>query len=120
MSALKVHSIDGKGDLAKECVWLSVTEDISKLSHYVLCDTTYTDDNHISNELRHMYWFPNKAVKKGDWVRLITKEGKNTSAPNDNNGTTHTFYWKLGKTIWNKDGDAAVLFHVSTWKTTRA
>lgn len=120
MPAMKVHSVDGKGDLAKECVWLSIAEDISSLSDYVLCDTTYTDDNHISNELRHLYWFPKKAIKKGDWVRLMTKEGTNSSTANDKGGTTHTFHWKLGRTVWNKDGDAALLFHVRTWSTTRA
>lgn len=120
MPALTVHSIDGKGDLTKECVWLSVSEDIASLSYYVLCDTTYTDDNHISNELRHVFWFPKKEVKKGDWVRLMTKDGTSTSSSNDKGSMTHTLYWKLGRTVWNKDGDAALLFHVNTWKTTRA
>ncbi|WP_234401067.1 hypothetical protein [Xanthomonas sp. CFBP 7912] len=120
MTDLKVHSVDGKGGLDKECVWLSVLEDIPSLQYYVLCDTTYTDENHISNELRHTFWFPKIAAKKGDWVRLMTKDGKNTSAANDKGSTTHTLYWKLGKTVWNKDGDAAILFPVKNWKTTRA
>lgn len=120
MSALKVHSVDGKGDLSKEGVWLSVSEDISDLSYYLLCDTTYTADDKISNELRHTYWFKKKTVKKGDWVRLMTKNGTDASASNDKGTTTHTFYWNLGKTVWNKDGDAAILFNLSSWRTTRA
>lgn len=119
MSLLKVHSIDGKGDINNECVWLSVVEDIPDLSFYLLCDTTYTDDNYISNELRHMYWFPAKPVKKGDWVRLFTKSGENSSSLNNQGTTTHFFYWNLGSTIWNKAGDAAVVFSVNNWRTTR-
>ena len=120
MSLLTVHGVEGKGDLDKECVWLQVHDDIASLQYYLLCDTTYTDDNHISNELRHTYWFHNQAVKKGDWVRLMTKNGTYTKASNDKKTTTHTFYWNLGKTVWNKSGDAAVLFDLKTWKTTRA
>ena len=50
----------------------------------------------------------------------MTKNGADTSAKNDKGSVTHTFYWKLGKTVWNKDGDAAILFQLSGWKTTRA
>jgi hypothetical protein len=120
MSNLKIHSIGGKGDLANECVWLDVIDDITSLSRYLVCDTTYLDAAHISNELRHMYWFKNKAVKKGDWIKVMTKNGTDTTATNNRNTTTHIFYWKLGRTVWNKDGDAAILFHINTWNTLRS
>ena len=119
MSALQVHSVDGKGDLSKECVWLEVSEDIPDLAYYLLCDTTYTDDSHISNELRHMYWFKKQEVKKGDFIQLMTKNGTNKSLVNQNKTTTHTLHWNLGKTVWNKDGDAAVLFTLKTWQAKR-
>lgn len=32
---------------------------------------------------------------------------------------THNFFWNLGKTVWNKDGDAVTLFSLESWKTTR-
>ena len=116
---IKIHSIEGKGNLDKEVIWLDVVEDVAALSDYMVCDTTYTDDNHISNELRHVYWFRSKSVKKGDWIALRTKNGTNTTSKNDRGGITYTFYWNLGRTIWNKDGDAAILFKVETWKTKR-
>jgi len=119
MGALKVHSVDGKGKLSEECVWLSVSADIPSLSYFLLCDTTYLDEGHISNELRHMYWFKPKAVKEGDWIRVYTKNGTNTSVVNDKKTTTHIFYWNLGATVWNKDGDAAILFDLTTWKSTK-
>lgn len=117
---LSVHSIEGKGKLDDECVWLDVNEDVGSLAYYAVCDTTYTDDNRISNELRHVYWLPAKSVKKGDWIKLMTKAGTNTTSTNNRNTTTHIFYWGVGRTVWNKDGDAAVLFEITTWKTTRA
>ncbi|WOS41909.1 hypothetical protein [Xanthomonas rydalmerensis] len=119
MSKLKVHSVANKGDLASECVWIQVLEDIQSLSHYLLCDTTYTDENHVSNELRHLYWFNNLAVKKGDWIQLMTKDGRNASMVNKYQTTTHVFFWKLGVAVWNKAGDAALIFDVVDWKTTR-
>lgn len=119
MPALKIQGVDDKGDLDAECVWLSVDEDIENLAYYILSDTTYTDDNHISNELRHIFWFPKKSVTAGDWIRLMTKNGKQTSEMNEHGTKTHTFHWKLGRTVWNKDEDAAILFTLKTWKAMR-
>lgn len=116
---LKIHSVEGKGELDKESLWIEVLEDLSDLHHYMICDTTYTDDAHISNELRHVYWFAKKSVKKGDLIKLMTKDGVNSTSSNNRNTTTHFLYWKLGKTVWNKDGDAAVLFHLNDWNTKR-
>lgn len=116
---LKIHSIAGKGNLANEVIWLEVIEDVGDLSYYLVCDTTYTDDRHISNELRHVHWFPKKSVKKRDWIALHTKTGKNSTGTNDRGTTTHHFYWNLSRTIWNKDGDCAVLFELKTWETHR-
>jgi hypothetical protein len=116
---IAIHSIENKGDLEKECVWFDVKEEVPSLSDFMVCDTTYTDDHHISNELRHIYWFRKQSVKKGDWIKLLTKVGTNTSSNNDRKTTTHILYWNLGRTIWNKDGDAAVLFELANWNTTK-
>ena len=91
-----------------------------ELSYYLVSDTTYTDDHHISNELRHVFWFPAMAVAEGDFMRLMTKAGMKTSALNDRQTKTHTLYWGLGRKVWNKDGDCAVLFKLEAWKTKRA
>lgn len=120
MSKLRIYSIEQKGNLSNECVWIDVLEDISSLSHYMICDTTYTDAHSISNELRHMHWFSDRKINKGDWIKLFTKNGVNTTSTNNRGTTTHILHWNLGKTVWNKDGDAAVLFDISTWSTTRA
>jgi hypothetical protein len=113
---IEIHSIADKGNLEKEIIWLKVLDDVEDLEYYMVSDTTYTDTNHISNEHRHIYWFPKKSVKKGDWIALRTKNGKQSSASNKSGTITHTFYWNLGRTIWNKDGDSAILFNIKTWK----
>lgn len=116
---LKVIAIENKGNLDKEVVWLEATEACA-IQNYLITDTTYTDDEHISNELRHVFWFPTKNIANGDLIALRTKDGTNTAVANDRKTTTHTYYWKLGRTVWNKDGDCAVLFHLNNWRTTKA
>lgn len=117
---LRIHSVENKGNLDKECVWIDVTESVADLSYYLICDSTYTENGKISNELRHTYWFPTRSVEKGDWIKLMTKAGKNSKSSNDRRTTTHTLYWGLGRTVWNTDGDCAVLFQLKTWKATKA
>jgi hypothetical protein len=70
---LKVHSIDGKGKLENEVIWVDVVKAVDDLSNYLICDTTYTDDNHISNELRHVYWFPKKICQETPGSLCIPK-----------------------------------------------
>jgi hypothetical protein len=116
---IKVHSIEHKGEPGKECVWLDVLED-TNLQYFIVCDTTYTDAAKISNKLRHLYWFAPRAVETGDWVKLVTGSGTNVKKKNDRGTTTHVFFWGLKNTVWNDEGDCAVLFNLSTWSTTRA
>lgn len=111
---IEIHSIVNNGDQTKEYVLLEVKEDC-KLQYYMICDTTYTGDGKISNELRHTYWFPPKSVKKGDFIRLYTEDGKNNSLDNNGGSTTHNFYWNIGRPIWNDEKDRAVLFEINTW-----
>lgn len=117
---LKIHSVEDNGELDKECVWIDVLESPQDVNHYILCDTTFTAENTISNELRHMFWLPKLQVRKGDWIKVMTKSGIPTSISNNRNTTTHIVYWNLGKTVWNKAGDAAILFHTDEWRTHRA
>lgn len=102
-----------------ERVLLEVTEDCN-LHFFIIIDTTYyPTTKRISNKLRHTYWFPNQDVLAGDTVALYTKKGINTARKNpDGITTTYTLYWGLGNSVWNNDGDAAVLFEISEWATT--
>ncbi|HAS6741386.1 TPA: hypothetical protein GRI78_00010 [Vibrio parahaemolyticus] len=111
---LKVVEIKNAGKLNEEYVKLSVVKDCD-LVYSIITDTTYTDDSKISNKLRNIYWLPRKEVKKGDTVIVYTGKGTN-----DSKNGVHKLYWGLGRSVWNDDGDAALLFQVDTWKATKA
>lgn len=116
---LRILSIHEQGNADKEYVWLEVVEDCN-LDHYGLADTTFTATDKISNKLRHFFWFPPTEVKEGERVVLQTCSGKNDTYQSSDGKKVHRFFWGLKSAVWNDDGDAAVLFEIETWKTTRA
>lgn len=111
---LQIKYVKDNGIIESERVILKSTGDIN-VGTYIVSDTTYYTNDEISNELRHMFWIPDKEVAQGDLIVIYTKDGKNKSVKNDSGNSTHFFYWGLGKSIWNKSGDAAVLFSLADW-----
>jgi hypothetical protein len=109
---IEIMSAVEKGAMGNECIVLKVKNNTDNMGNYLLSDTTYLEDKTVSNELRHIYWFPNKEVAKGDYIVLYTGKGKNKSSMNNENTHTHVLYWNLNITVWNKDGDRAVLFNI--------
>lgn len=116
---IKIDQIIDHGTLTSERVLISVTEN-ADLSYFIIADTTYTSNDKISNKLRHMHWFSPKPVKAGDKVELYTKSGTNSQTDIGNGNTKYVIHWGLGNPVWNNDGDAAILFAIQTWKTTKA
>lgn len=112
---LHFEKVADKGVGDKERAILNVLND-TDLSGYALADTTYDADGNPSNEWRHLYWFPGYKVKKGDIVVLYTNVGEISTKANSGGTTTHFFHMGLGKTIWNKDGDGAILFQLGNWQ----
>jgi hypothetical protein len=115
---LRILSIYEKGDATKEYVSIEVLQNCT-LDYFGVADTTYTDDDKISNKLRHYFWFPRREAAKGERVVLRTGTGKNDQYTTENGTKVHRFYWGLESSVWNDDGDAAVLFQIDTWKTSR-
>lgn len=111
---LEIRFVKGHGDLEEERVVLKALSDLN-VGTYVISDTTYYSDDEVSNELRHIYWIPDKQVEKGDLVVVYTKSGKDKTTNNKSGNKTHFFYWGLDRTIWNKEEDAAVLFSLEAW-----
>ena len=60
----------------EERVVLYVLADCN-LNDYLLFDSTYDEEGKISNKHRHLFVFPDQQVKKGDYIRIYTKEGNN-------------------------------------------
>jgi len=111
---VRISKISGHGDYKSECVLLEVVADCD-IGAYMLADSTYTSENRISNKVRHTFWFPDKKVKKGDFVSLWTQGGTDTTTTNDAGKTVHRFYWGLKQAVWNDDGDCALLFLIKEW-----
>ncbi len=111
---VNIRIIKDKGELSKERLVLKVLG-TTEIGQYLVCDTTYNDDDSVSNHLRHVFWFPDKIVETDDYVVLYTKKGRDKQYKNKSGSITHAFYWGLNKTVWNKKGDGAVLFRISDW-----
>ncbi|MCS5969701.1 hypothetical protein LNP26_29815 [Klebsiella variicola subsp. variicola] len=60
---LKIRTIHGHGKANEEYVIIDVTDDCNA-QYYMLADTTYTNDNKISNKVRHTHWFSKAELKK--------------------------------------------------------
>ncbi|HHW9298814.1 TPA: hypothetical protein ACU3BK_000743 [Salmonella enterica] len=103
------------GNLAKERLVLKATSD-DEIGNYILFDTTYVEDDKVSNKIRHSLWFPDQEVKKNDLIVVYTKSGKYSKIENKNKTTSHFFYMGLGNSIWNENGDCAVLMEISSWQ----
>ena len=116
---IKIVAVHNQGDFSKEYVLLQATEDCD-IGRFALADSTYTDANHVSNKLRHFYWFEDKMIKKGEYVSLWTGNGSKTVSKTDSGVPIHRFYWGLSKGVWNDTGDCAVLLELSTWQLFRA
>lgn len=115
---VKIRNVSDYDNHEKERLVLDVIED-TDIGEYLVLDTTYTAKGGVSNKARHPYWFPDKKVKKGDIVVLYTKRGKQSSTDNGTY-TSHFFYWGLDSSVWNDEGDCAVLLHIDEWSAKKS
>ncbi|MDO8545521.1 MAG: hypothetical protein Q7S40_34190 [Opitutaceae bacterium] len=115
---INVSSINNRGTYEKEYVSLSVTADCDA-GRFLLADTTYNDDGTVSSKLRHLFWLPDQKVKAGDFIWIHTKAGTVSTNANKAKTTTHHFYWGLKVSVWNDEGDCAILLHSDEWEFKR-
>lgn len=114
---IRIIQIHNAGSEQDELVVMEVLEDCD-VGKYLLSDSSYTTDGSLSNKIRHIYWFPDQEVKKGDFIWLYTRRSKATDEHtwrNDSKTTTYAFYWGLNIGVWNDEGDYAVLFDITKW-----
>ena len=116
---LKVHSIENRGKLEKETLWLDVLEPIGNLSYTLVAITSLADRQHISTEIQRTFWFPSVSVEAGDWIALCSGAGAAKTRENDRETTTHLFYWNLKTAIWTSSNLCAVVFDLESWHTHR-
>lgn len=116
---LEVVSVHNHGNAAEERVLLRANEDCA-IGRYLLADSTFLNSGKVSNRLRHLFWFPDKTIKKGELVSVRTGKGKNTEVTNQSGTKVHRFYWGLDTAVWNDEKDCAVLIEANTWQFRRA
>ncbi|EKN5106719.1 TPA: hypothetical protein P0N76_000229 [Yersinia enterocolitica] len=112
---IEIKYVKDAGDIKKERLVLKVVSD-DQIGNYVTFDTTYFDDGTVSNSMRHSFWFPDREVKENDLIIVYTRNGQDSRVENKNGTTSHFFYMGLDKSIWNKDGDCAVLMKIASWQ----
>lgn len=115
---IKIVRVRDNGDHATERIVLKALS-TTDVGSYILCDSTYTEDDQVSNRLRHTFWFPDQVVNAGDFIVVHTRKGRSNRTANKSGTTTHNFYWGLDVTVWNEDGDAAVLLEIGEWAAYR-
>ncbi|MDV2904928.1 hypothetical protein R0H17_25230 [Phytobacter diazotrophicus] len=111
---VRIVSVQEHGDLEKEHIVLAADAQ-TNLWNYILSDSTYHGDGSTSNKHRHVFDFDELSaitLNKGDLVLLYTKIGKFGIQKLQNGSKAYFIYWGLDETVWNKDGDEAVLVKV--------
>ncbi len=111
---LKMAKIVDNGTHSSEKVLIDVLED-TNLKFYLIRDSTYSSEETLSNKWVHTYKFLNQKVKKGDKVILFTKHGKKLTRDLGNGNTEYTYHWGLDNSVWNNDGDVAILYQIKAW-----
>ena len=111
---LTVVKVKEHGSLKNERIILKAISDVD-VGSYMIADTTYIKENEVSNKLRHTFWLPDKVINKNDLVVIYTKVGKDSVNNNKSGSKTYFFYWGLDKTIWNINEDAAAIFYIKDW-----
>jgi hypothetical protein len=106
---LKIISVNNSGELKSEYVFLRAVAECN-IGDYLLTDSTYGSDDEPSNKLRHVFFFPSKVVKEGEYVVLRTKSGSYSLGETSKGSPQHNLYWGLKETVWNLEGDKAFLF----------
>jgi hypothetical protein len=114
--ALKLIGINNQGDATLEFVHL-VAETDCELCFSMVADSTYTSPGHMSNRLRHHYWWAEgETAKAGDNIFLFTGIGKDDVMVH-NGVIARLYYWNLKSPVWNDTGDKAVLFELNGWSS---
>lgn len=113
----KLLSVVNSNKPEGEYVRLYAYADVN-LRDYAVIDRTFGPSETVTNEFRHIFPFPSKEIKAGEYVRLHTGFGSNGGnywrQVQDNKVVVHHFYWKSRSCVWNDEGgDVATLFQYS-------
>lgn len=111
---IKISAIRDAGNLHKERVVIQV-ESACDIGEFILLQTGFMDGT-VNTGIYETFWFPDKAVRPGDYVVVYTKKGKNSEKPLKE-ATSHFFYMANVEPIWNEEERSAVLMHAPEWQS---
>ncbi|MBJ2082389.1 hypothetical protein [Serratia ureilytica] len=109
--SLDISYVENHGDLSREKIVLRASSNGIHIWHYLLSDSTYHSDSTVSNKLRHVFDFDSLTaitLNDGDLIILYTCKG-NDSVYEHEGVKIYSIHWGLNETVWNKNGDEAVL-----------
>jgi hypothetical protein len=112
---LSIKQILDRGVPAKERLWMIAQADLD-LAFYVVFDTQFEGDG-ISSQAKHVHWWPNYKVQKGDYVILYTAPGSDKSSKRQDGKTNHFFHWGFAGGLWRDKNSCAVLLELTSWET---
>ena len=102
--SVKIINIKSVGIPDKERLVLKVLND-DDIGYYVIFKTSFIEER-IYTHIKNTFWFPDKKVRKGDFIVLYTKSGIQSEAKNKMGTISHIFYWGLKEAIWGRKDDA--------------
>ena len=107
--------VEEHGNLDKEHIVLAADAN-TNLGGYILSDSTYHGDGTTSNKHRRVFDFDElQAITliKSDLVLHYTKTGSFGVHELPSGTKAYFIYWGFNETVWNKDGDEAILIKVA-------
>lgn len=116
---IKFLYIKDNGVLDKERVVLLVEEDCD-LGHYLIATSHFKPDaGTFSSKIKNVFWFPDREVKKGDKIIVYTKKGIHNKQENEDQTTSHFFYWGIEAPLNSKNDETCVVVFNASWLVER-
>src|SRR5688500_17539445 len=94
LGSIVLLDVRDRGELEKERIVFQVSYN-DDIGRYAIFETTASDDEQFSDDIKRIFWFPERPVKTGDLVVLYTKSGNDRIKKNKNGTTSFFFYWAL-------------------------
>lgn len=111
--SLRIVSVN---NARQESVVLEVVAPVN-IGDYAVADNTY-HNHELSNQHRHVYFFPSVNVGTGDIIYLHSGIGKDRVDRHTNGRNSVYHFFDQGREfVWNNTGDRAILLRLSVVHT---
>jgi hypothetical protein len=118
VAGLEIIKVADAGNLQKERVIMRMGESASLINFLLINSNSAGDSGQVRDLNDHVFWFPDKVVSQGDYVRLYTRAGEVSTQAAMYQGkpaTFHNLFWRKKNPVWGGTSNAVVIFRVQTW-----